>query len=101
MWYEPNLILEKYHYYAKEYLKSLNNKFNGTITYRSDSMIRNWVYGGGCHYKRKPFGSIDNQDISEEVWNEYLSSSAQKSRQLFSYFINIFIKLIFVFCNQF
>ena len=80
MWYEPNMILEKYHYYTKDYLQSLNNKFNKTITYRGDSLIKNWVYGGGCHFKRNPFGSIDNLNISVGSWKNYFASSVNKPR---------------------
>ena len=80
MWYEPNLILEKYHYYNKNYLRSLNNKFNGTITYRSDSTIKNWAYSGGCQIKRNPFGAKDNQVINDVKWKDYISLSMKKSR---------------------
>ena len=80
MWYEPNLILEKYHYYTKEYLPSLNNKFNGTITYRNDSLIKNLVYGGGCHYKHKNHASFDDDIITTSKWKEYMSKAVNKSR---------------------
>ena len=80
MWYEPNLILEKYHYYTKEYLQSLNNKFNATITYRNDSLIKNLAYDGGCHYERNNHDSLDENVISKSQWKEYMSRALNKSR---------------------
>jgi hypothetical protein len=77
VWYEPNQILGKYHYYTKEYLNSLDNIFNGTITYRDDSIIKAGVYSGGCHYKK----NSKIQDVTKVTESQsFLDAAANKSR---------------------
>ena len=77
VWFEPNQILGKYHYYTKDYLKSLDNIFNGTITYREDSIIKARVYSSGCHYKR----NSEIQHITKvDEWQTFLNTARNKSR---------------------
>lgn len=76
-WYEPNQILQKYHYYSRDYLRSLDNKFNGTITYRNDSLINSWIYAGGCHYKKNPDFS---ESVGEDEWQIFSNAAVNRSR---------------------
>ena len=77
VWYEPNQTLEKYHYYTKEYLRSLDNVFNRTISYRNDSFVEPLAYNKGCRYKKNLW--LDNS-VDDVKWTVFSNTAVSKSR---------------------
>ena len=72
-WWESNLNFKRY--YSDEYFRSLNGIFNGTLSYRNDSIILNNHYGGG--YQWKP---IAVSDIKEDEWKAYENRAVDKPK---------------------
>ena len=75
VWYESNLIIEKDYGYTDEYFRSLNGLFNATISYRSDSWIKNRFYSGEVYYRKSSRVIIKDDD-----WEKLKHTAIQKSR---------------------
>ena len=79
-------MLERYFNYTDEYYRSLNDIFNGTISYRGDSFIRNNLYGlerrDGymCYLKEIQQIYTHNAQIGDDEWGHYENSAVAKPR---------------------
>jgi len=82
VWFESNLILQKYYGYHHEYFRSLNGIFNTTISYRGDSWINNRFYAANRTnadkeiYYKKTISPV----IGDEEWNAYANKVLQKNK---------------------
>ena len=75
VWFESNKILEQDYGYTDDYFRSLNGKFNGSISYRSDSFVPNHFYAHECQYIQ-----TTNPGVTVEKWREYEQSVLSKRR---------------------
>ena len=75
VWYESNQILEFDYRITDEYVRLFNGVFNGTLSYRSDSLIPHNFYGKGCHYTK-----TSTSQINDENWKAYEQSVMSKPR---------------------
>ena len=86
VWWESNIMLERYFSYTDKYYRSLNGLFNGTISYRGDSFIRNNLYGWErrgelmCYLKERQQIYTRNAQQRYDEWNNYENSAAAKPR---------------------
>ena len=93
VWYESNLIIEKDYDYTSEYFKSLNGLFNATISYRSDSWIKNRFYSTPRQTtfmqqsaKEVYYKKTSRIIINDEDWRKFKNAALQKDRYVILYF---------------
>ena len=85
LWYEPNtkfsesyfelgeLRLRKTH--PDNFFESLNDVFNGTISYRNDSFISHNIYSSNLRYVESNKRQIENHE-----WKKYKENATSKER---------------------
>ena len=75
VWFESNKILEHDYSFTNDYIRSLNGIFNGTLTYRNDSFVKNNFYGNNCRYIK-----TRNAQVTSKEWKEYSKAVMSKPR---------------------
>ena len=73
-WLESNQMLDHYRHFTPEFIRQFNGVFNGTLSYRSDSILKT-DYSSGCNYVR----TTDEQN-SKLDWKKYQKSAISKPR---------------------
>ena len=68
-------MLERYFHITEGYIQSFNGIFNGTLTYRSDSLIKHGKYSDDCYQKKVSYPRFNDED-----WDRYKDLALSKPR---------------------
>ena len=87
VWYESNKMLERYFHITEDYIQAFNGIFNGTLTYRNDSLIKHGKYSDDCYHLR-----VTSPQFNDEEWGRYKDIALSKPRYELCYTIPISAK---------